>query len=104
VDHLSSKDQVAMQKINTEWVKVEQLQLEKIRLATRLEAVTSRARERGRAEWKRVGGMDLDEIEKAEGKAVFGEMGGAEVLLPPGGLGPGSDSRPYKSELPDAPG
>lgn len=88
-----------MSKILAEWTKVEQIQQEKIKLAMRLEQITSRARERGRSEWKKVGGMDLDEIEKSEGpRNGFGEMGGAEVLLPPGGLGSGSDGRPMKSE------
>ena len=85
VGHLSQKEQQAITKIIAEWAKVEQ--------------ITSRARERGRAEWKKVGGMDLDEIEKSEGpRNGFGEMGGTEVLLPPSGLGSGSDGRP-KSEL-----
>ena len=98
VGHLSQKEQQAITKIIAEWAKVEQIQLEKIKLAQRLEQITSRARERGRAEWKKVGGMDLDEIEKSEGpRNGFGEMGGTEVLLPPSGLGSGSDGRP-KSE------
>lgn len=97
--HLNAKEQQAMSKILAEWTKVEQIQQEKIKLAMRLEQITSRARERGRSEWKKVGGMDLDEIEKSEGpRNGFGEMGGAEVLLPPGGLGSGSDGRPMKSE------
>jgi chromatin modification-related protein YNG2 len=95
--HLSTKDQQVMAKIQGEWNKVEQLQAEKIRLATRLEQIVSRARERGKAEWRRVGGMDLEEIENKEGKPVFGELGGADVLLPLTGLGPGSD-RPIKSK------
>ena len=88
-----------MTKIQAEWGKVEALQEEKIKLAERLDRIVSRARERGRAEWKKVGGMDLEEIEKQEGLAMgmSGEMGGNEVLLPPGGLGPGSDSRAHKS-------
>lgn len=71
--------------------------MEKIRLATRLEQIVSRARERGKAEWKKVGGMDLEEIESKEGKPAFGELGGGEVLLPSSGLGSGTD-RPIKSE------
>jgi chromatin modification-related protein YNG2 len=88
-----------MQKIQGEWAKVEQYQLDKIKLATRLEAIISRARERGQAEWRKVGGMDLDEIEKQDGRTLFGELGGSEVLLPSSGLGSGSDGRPLKSEF-----
>ena len=64
-----------------------------------MERIVNRARERGKAEWKKVGGMDLDELESEQGKVgMFGEMGNAEVLLPPGGLGSGTDGRVYKSE------
>lgn len=100
VEHLTLKDQQAIGKIIAEWGKVEALQEEKIKLAERLERIVNRAKERGRAEWKKVGGMDMEEIEKEEGKVIAGngELGGAEVLLPPTGLGPGSDARPYKSE------
>ena len=88
-----------MQKIQAEWVKVDVLQAEKVRLAQRLEQIVSRARERGKAEWKKVGGIDLDELEKeGGGRHGFGEMGGGQVLLPSGGLGSGTDGRPYKSE------
>ncbi|CAD6563906.1 MAG: hypothetical protein TREMPRED_002366 [Tremellales sp. Tagirdzhanova-0007] len=101
--HLSSKDALALTKIQAEWGKVEALQEEKIRLADRMERIMNRARERGRAEWKKVGGMDLDELEMEQGKVgMFGEMGNAEVMLPPGGLGSGTDSRPIKN--PDAEG
>ena len=90
---------MAFTKIQAEWGKVEALQEEKIRLADRMERIVNRARERGRAEWKKVGGMDLDELEMEQGKVVmFGEMGNAELMLPPGGLGSGTDGRPVKSE------
>jgi len=96
-DHLSSKDQQAVSKIVSEWAKVETLQEEKIQLAERLERIVGRARERGKVEWAKVGGMDLDEVE-SEQKVMLGEMGGGEVMLPPGGLGSGSDGRLQKSE------
>jgi chromatin modification-related protein YNG2 len=100
IAHLSTKDQMAMTKIQTEWGKVVNLQQEKIKLAERLERITTRARERGRAEWIRVGGIDLDELE-GEGKIGIGglaELGSADLLLPPGGLGSGMDGR-QKGEL-----
>jgi len=85
-------------KIQAEWGKVEALQEEKIKLAERMERIVNRARERAKAEWKKVGGMDLDELDSEQGKVgMFGEMGGAEVMLPPGGLGSGTDGRPIKS-------
>lgn len=86
-EHLSTKDAQNIAKVQAEWQKVEALQEEKVLLAERLERIVNRARERGRAEWERVGGMDMDEIEKEEGKVQLGELGGGEVLLPPGGLG-----------------
>lgn len=95
-DHLSTKDAQGLNKIQMEWAKIETLQDEKIKLAERMERIVSRARERGRAEWKKVGGMDLEEVESA----VKGfEMGSGEVLLPPGGLGSGTDGRPLKSKF-----
>ncbi|KLT39233.1 hypothetical protein CC85DRAFT_288783 [Cutaneotrichosporon oleaginosum] len=59
--HLSTKDAQNVAKIQAEWAKIQQLQEDKVRLAERLERIVSRARERGRAEWRRVGGMDVDE-------------------------------------------
>ena len=97
---MSAKDQQAITKIQNEWGKIEVLQEEKCKLADRLERIVSRARERGRYEWMKVGGMDLEEVEKDEkmGMVGLGEFGGGDVLLPPSGLGPGSDGRPHKSE------
>jgi chromatin modification-related protein YNG2 len=96
--HLSNKDAQAVIKIQGEWGKIEVLQEEKIKLAERMERIVNRARERGKAEWRKVGGMDPDEIEAAENKVLLGDMGSAEVVLPPTGLGTGSD-RPFKSTL-----
>lgn len=96
--HLSNKDAQAVIKIQGEWGKIEVLQEEKIKLAERMERIVNRARERGKAEWRKVGGMDPDEIEAAENKVLLGDMGSAEVVLPPTGLGTGSD-RPFKSKL-----
>jgi chromatin modification-related protein YNG2 len=98
--HLSQKDQLGVTKILSEWSKVEALQEEKIKLAERLERITTRARERGRAEWTKVGGMDLEDVERDGKVAVggFAELGSSEVLLPPGGLGSGMDGRQQKSE------
>ncbi|KAK4687447.1 chromatin modification-related protein YNG2, partial [Tremellales sp. Uapishka_1] len=102
LSHLSAKDAQAITKIQAEWIKVEALQEEKIKLAERLERIVSRARERGKTEWKKVGGLDLDEVEDEQGKpALFGEMGNGEIFLPPGGLGSG-DSRPVKRKKPSA--
>ncbi len=98
--HLSAKDAQALTKIQAEWGKVEALQEEKIKLAERMERIVNRARERGKSEWKKVGGMDLDEVESEMGRAgMLGELGGGEVMLPPGGLGSGTDGRPLKSTL-----
>lgn len=71
--HLSTKDAQNISKIQAEWVKIQQLQDDKVKLAERLERIVSRARERGRAEWRRVGGMDVDD-EELEIKAVTPEM------------------------------
>lgn len=99
IAHLTQKDQQGVTKILSEWNKVEALQEEKIKLAERLERITTRARERGRAEWTKVGGMDLEEVERNGKIAVggFADLGSAEVLLPPGGLGSGMDGRQQKS-------
>ncbi|BEI81999.1 hypothetical protein CcaverHIS002_0211590 [Cutaneotrichosporon cavernicola] len=61
--HLTTKDAQNIAKIQGEWAKIQQLQDDKVKLAERLERIVSRARERGRAEWRRVGGMDVDEEE-----------------------------------------
>ncbi|BEJ12695.1 hypothetical protein CspHIS471_0211550 [Cutaneotrichosporon sp. HIS471] len=61
--HLPTKDAQNIAKIQGEWTKIQQLQDDKVKLAERLERIVSRARERGRAEWRRVGGMDVDEEE-----------------------------------------
>lgn len=108
-EHLPPNDAKAISKMTTEWGKVEALQEEKVRLAERMERIVNRARERGRAEWVRVGGKDVDEIEKENAKmfgaggvgtgmmASLGEMGNGEVILGPEGLG--RIDRPQKSKL-----
>lgn len=98
-EHLSAKDATALTKIQAEWGKIDALQDEKVALAERMERIVNRAKERGKAEWLRVGGMDLDllENEAAMGKpGGLGEMGNGDIMLPPGGLGSGSDMRPQK--------
>lgn len=95
--HLSTKDAQAITKIEAEWEKIHALQEEKIALAERLERIVNRARERGRSEWKKVGGIDFEDLEAEAKSAILGELGGGEVMLPPGGLGTGSDGRPQKS-------
>ncbi|ORY25924.1 hypothetical protein BCR39DRAFT_542595 [Naematelia encephala] len=104
LDHLSTKDQQTLIKIQGEWAKVSALQDEKIRLAERLERIVARARVRGAAEWARVGGMGLDEVERENNVKLggMGEMGAGELVLPPGGLGSGSDGRPMKKRRPNA--
>lgn len=91
--HLSTKDAQNMAKIQAEWVRIEALQDEKIKLAERLERIVGRARERAKTEWKRVGGVDMDEI---EADVKLGDLGSADVLLPSGGLGSGSHKRRNK--------
>lgn len=93
--HLTTKDAQNVAKIQAEWGKIESLQDEKIKLAERLERIVSRGRERGRAEWKRVGGMDIDELET---DVKLGDLGGADVLLPTVGLGSGSDARKRRAK------
>lgn len=86
--HMSTKDQQTIAKIQTEWSKIEVLQEEKVKLAERLERIVNRARERGKYEWKKVGGIDIDELET---DVKLGDLGGADLVLPPQGLGSGHD-------------
>lgn len=95
-DHLTPKDAQHVAKIQAEWTKIDQLQAEKVRLAQRLERIVGRARERGKAEWKRVGGMDVDEVDNVK----LSDLGSAEVLLPSTGLGSGTSKRNRKPALP----
>lgn len=92
---MSQKDGMALQKLQLEWIKVIAEQEEKVKLAERLERIVNRARERGRSEWRKVGGIDIEDLE-VDQKGLFDV--GVEVMLPPGGLGSGSDGRPQKSE------
>ncbi|CAK9780667.1 unnamed protein product [Cutaneotrichosporon oleaginosum] len=94
--HLPAKDAQNIAKIQGEWTKIHQLQEEKVQLATRLERIVSRARERGKAEWGRVGGMDIDATEPVK----LGDLGSADVLLPSTGLGSGSHKRSRKPAIP----
>lgn len=95
-DHLTPKDAQNVSKIQSEYTKIEQLQEEKVHLAQRLERIVGRARERGKAEWKRVGGMDIDELDNVK----LGDLGSADVLLPLTGLGSGTSKRSRKPALP----
>lgn len=55
-----------------------------------MERIIGRAKERGRAEWSKVGGMDLEEVEKLrEEGEIRGreEIQGGMVMLPSMGLG-----------------
>lgn len=95
-----------MTKIMGEFDKVQMLQDEKVELAQRMERIVLRAKERGRAEWARVGGKDIVEVEKEEaaasnigGRASKGGTpglgaGDGAVGVPSGGLG---GDRPQKS-------
>lgn len=94
IDHLPPKEAQTIQKIQSEWDKIEALQDEKVKLAERMERIVLRARERARNEWSRVGGIDVDELEETKGWEMGMAMGGGEIVLPPGGLGSGSDVRP----------
>ncbi|WVQ96473.1 hypothetical protein IAU59_003578 [Kwoniella sp. CBS 9459] len=98
--HLSAKDAQAVTKIQTEWGKVQTLQDEKLKLAERMERIINRAKERAKAEWLRVGGMEIEEVEPKIGG--LGELGGGEVVLPPTGLGSGIDGRPQKKRKPNS--
>lgn len=89
-DHLTPKEAQTISKIQSEWEKIEILQDEKVKLAERMERIVKRARERAKTEWVRVGGIDVDELE-SEHKGW--EMGSGEIVLPPSGLGTGSDVR-----------
>lgn len=93
---LPQKDAQLVSKIQGEWTKIHQLQEEKVQLAVRLERIVGRARDRGKAEWVRVGGMDIDATETVK----LGDLGSAEVLLPSTGLGSGSNKRGRKPALP----
>jgi chromatin modification-related protein YNG2 len=86
-EHLIQKESQAIQKIQAEWEKIEILQEEKVKLADRMQRIVARARERARAEWVKVGGIDVEEL-MDEGSAA-----GGEIVLPPSGLGSGSDVR-----------
>lgn len=94
---MTTKDAQNIAKIQAEWGKIESLQDEKIKLAERLERIVTRARERGKAEWKKVGGIDIDELDV---DVKLGDLGGADVLLPTVGLGSGSDGRRKKNRTP----
>jgi chromatin modification-related protein YNG2 len=64
--HLSSREELALKKVMGEFEKVQALQDEKVELAERMERIVLRAKERGRAEWIRVGGKDIAEVESEE--------------------------------------
>jgi len=89
--HLTQKETQTISKIQSEWEKIEILQEEKVKLADRMERIVSRARERARAEWVKVGGLDIEDLEGG----WEGNLGG-EIVLPPSGLGSGSDRQRSK--------
>jgi len=84
--HMSQKEAQTLAKMQIEWEKVEILQEEKVKLADRMERIVSRARERARAEWVKVGGLDIEDLDSNWEGSV-----GGEIVLPPSGLGSGSD-------------
>lgn len=98
--HLSQKEAQSLAKIQNEWAQVLTLQDEKVKLAERLERIVLRAKERAKHQWVKVGGMEIEEVEKWSGT---GELGNGEVVLPPGGLGSGIDGRPAKKRKPNIP-
>jgi len=66
-----------------------------------MERIVGRAKERGRAEWLKVGGMDLEEVEKLrEEGEIRGreEIQGGMVMLPSMGLGAAGSHVKSKSE------
>ena len=63
-----------------------------MKLADRMERIVARARERARAEWVKVGGLDIEELGLGGEGWESGSVGG-EIVLPPSGLGSGSDVR-----------
>jgi chromatin modification-related protein YNG2 len=93
--HLSPKETQILTKIHVEWEKIEILQDEKVKLADRMERIVSRARERARAEWVRVGGLDIEDLDSNWEGSV-----GGEIVLPPSGLGSGSDRQRSKWSYP----
>jgi chromatin modification-related protein YNG2 len=98
IAHLPAKDAAAITKIQNEWAKVEALQEEKVLLAERMERIVGRAKERGKEEWRKMGGEDMDAVGAVGGDGVWkAEMGIGEIMLPPGGLGGGGE-RSNKSE------
>ncbi|GMK53691.1 hypothetical protein CspeluHIS016_0102770 [Cutaneotrichosporon spelunceum] len=94
--HLPAKDAQNISKIQGEWAKIHELQEEKVQLAVRLERIVSRARDRSKAEWTRVGGIDIDATEPVK----LGDLGSADVLLPSTGLGSGSNKRSRRPAIP----
>ncbi|WWC62755.1 uncharacterized protein I303_105352 [Kwoniella dejecticola CBS 10117] len=115
--HLSQKESQALSKIQAEWIKVENLQEEKIKLAERMERIINRAKERAKFEWIKVGGKEIiappeDPLRELTeggmgmgmGKPILsglGEMGHSNLILPSTGLGTGSDGRPPKKRKPN---
>lgn len=89
--HLTPKETQVLAKIHVEWEKIEILQDEKVKLADRMERIVSRARERARAEWVKVGGLDIEDLDTNWEGSV-----GGEIVLPPSGLGSGSDRQRSK--------
>jgi chromatin modification-related protein YNG2 len=69
-----------------------------VKLADRMERIVARARERARAEWVKVGGLDIEEL-GGGGEWENGSVGG-EIVLPPSGLGSGSDVRQKSKSSP----
>ncbi|OCF57092.1 hypothetical protein L486_05951 [Kwoniella mangroviensis CBS 10435] len=104
--HLSPKDAQNLTKIRVEWVKVEILQDEKLKLAERMERIVNRARQRANHEWIKVGGKEIvtDDGILVDGDSkvgIMGEMGGSDLILPSTGLGTGVDARPQKKRKPN---
>ncbi len=58
---LNAKDEASMAHIAVEWTKIDQLSDEKTELASRLDRLVTRHRERGRDEWRKIAGDEAVE-------------------------------------------
>ncbi|WWC88541.1 uncharacterized protein L201_003452 [Kwoniella dendrophila CBS 6074] len=125
IEHLNIKDQQNLIKIKNEWIKVELLQDEKIKLSERIERLLNRAKERAKFEWLKIGGKEIldkdipsllsssssinlningeikPNLSSLQGINGLNELGHNDLILPSTGLGTGSDGRPQKKRKPN---
>ncbi|WWC70930.1 uncharacterized protein I206_104882 [Kwoniella pini CBS 10737] len=111
--HLNQKELQTLNKIQSEWLKVEILQDEKIKLSERIERILNRAKERAKFEWIKVGGKEILPENLLSSSSIIinesnllsnnglNELGHNNLILPSTGLGTGSDGRPQKKRKPN---